>query len=122
MSGVRCWIARMLAVAAVAGALPTVVGGAAAQDGAESTYLRYHEAVRAAERCRDRSFGTPEHARMAAYIDDRTGGGLTAGRQLELIEDAKRKVDQAVDAQGCAAGVAESLALFDTELAPLVAE
>jgi hypothetical protein len=118
-------IRRWLAAVAVAGAAASALAGAptaVAQDAAESTYLDYHKAIHAAERCRrDHPFGSPEQSRMADYIDGRIDFAIATGRRLQLIEAAKRDVDTLVDGQGCSGDIAGFLAVFDAELAPLLA-
>lgn len=121
MARVGHWLASILVAAAVVGSLAGAPP-AAAQAAADETYLQYQRAIRAGERCRrDQPFGTPEHRPMSDYIDGKIGFALSAGRRLQLIEEAKREVDRIVDRQGCAAeDLAESLALYDSELAPLL--
>jgi hypothetical protein len=119
MSAVRRWLVSIVIVAG-GGAVPgaTVV---LAQDSAESTYVRYHQVIHAAERCRlDFPFGSSEQSSMARYIDAKVNNAISAGRRLSLIEQAKRDVDKVVDAHGCSSDVADLLAVYDKELAPLL--
>jgi hypothetical protein len=120
MSAVRRWLVSM----AIAAAGAAVVPGAAtvlAQDPVESTYVHYHRVIHAAERCRlDFPFGSPEQSSMARYIDAKVNNEISAGRRLTLIEKAKHEVDKLVDAHGCSSDVADLLAVYDKELAPLL--
>jgi hypothetical protein len=87
----------------------------------EDTYLRYHRAIVAAEQCAHQKFGTPEQSRFATYIDGKLGTDLSAGRKLTLIEQAKTEVGDLVEKKGCGdPDVADLLALYDAELAPLL--
>ena len=121
MSMARDLHAATRACAAAAAILLSPI--AVAQDPLEATYLRYQRAIHAAELCRDGTFGTPEHTRMAGYIDIAINYGIATGRRLTLIEQAKGKVHDLVTGQGCAdSEVGELLAIFDAEFAPLLAE
>jgi hypothetical protein len=110
-----------MAVAAAAWAPGPVA--ALADDTAEATYLHYHKAIHAAERCRrDSRFGLPELSRMASYIEVKVNNAISAGRRLSLVEKAKRDVDKLVNGNGCSNDVADLLAVYDEELAPLLAQ
>jgi hypothetical protein len=92
-----------------------------AADVPEETYLRYHRAIVVAEQCAHQKFGTPEQSRFATYIDGKLGTDLSAGRKLSLIEQAKTEVNGLVEKKGCGdPDVADMLALYDAELAPLL--
>jgi hypothetical protein len=112
-----------MAVAAAAAAWAPGPIAALAGDPAEATYLRYHKAIHAAERCRlDSRFGLPELSRMASYIEAKVNNAISAGRRLTLVEKAKRDVDKLVKGSGCSDEVADLLAVYDEELAPLLAQ
>jgi hypothetical protein len=120
MSAMRRWLVPMVVAATVGWAM---AGRTAvlAEDPAEATYLRYHKVIHAAERCRlDFPFGSAEQSRMAGYIDAKVNNAISAGRRLSLIEKAKHDVDKLVDAHGCSRDVADLLAVYDKELAPLL--
>jgi hypothetical protein len=122
MAAVRRWLVPMAVAAAVGGAICSPVT-VLAEDPAETTYLHYHKVIHAAERCRlDFPFGSPEQSRMAGYIDAKVNNEISAGRRLSLIERAKHDVDKLVDAHGCSRDVADLLAVYDNELAPLLAQ
>jgi hypothetical protein len=121
MSAMRHVLVPVVAVAAAAAwaiFCPPVV---MAQDQVETTYLHYHRVIHAAERCRlDFPFGSTEQSRMAGYIDAKVNNEISAGRRLSLIEKAKHDVDKLVDAHGCSSDIADLLAVYDKELAPLL--
>lgn len=122
MSVVRRWLVPMVVAAAVGGAIPGATTVLAA-DPAEATYLHYRKVIHAAERCRlDFPFGSAEQLSMARYIDAKVDNAISAGRRLSLIEQAKRDVDKLVDAHGCSRDVADLLAVYDAELAPLLTQ
>lgn len=96
---------------------------ALADDTVEATYLHYHKVIHAAERCRlDSRFGLPELSRMAGYIEAKVNNAISAGRRLTLVEKAKHDVDKLVNGSGCSNDVADLLAVYDKELAPLLAQ
>ncbi len=120
MSAMRRWLVPMV-IAAVAGGAIAGATAVPAADPAEATYVHYRKVIHAAERCRlDFPFGTSEQTRMAVYIDAKVDNAISAGRRLSLIEQAKRDVDKLVDAKGCGSDVADLLAVYDAELAPLL--
>lgn len=113
----RRWLLAML----VAAAIPGVTATARAEDPAEETYVHYRKAIHAAERCRlDFPFGSAEQSRMTGYIDAKVDHAISAGRRLTLIETAKSDVNKLVDEHGCGHDVADLLAVYDKELAPLL--
>jgi hypothetical protein len=106
LSVVSPWLASMAVAGTLAGVAPGVMISFA-QDTVEATYVRYHKAIRAAERCRrDLPFGSSEQSRMADYFDGKTDVVIATRRRLQLIEQAKRDVDKLVDNQGCTGDVA----------------
>jgi hypothetical protein len=112
------WLLRGLVAAAFVGAGAFTVHAA---DAPEDTYLRYHRAIVAAEQCAHQKFGTPEHERLNTYIDGKLTTALSAGRKLTLIEQAKTEVGDLVEKKGCGdPDVADLLALYDEELAPVL--
>jgi hypothetical protein len=114
----RSWLLRGLLAAALVG---TGAFSVRAADVPEDTYLRYHRAIIAAEQCAHQKFGTPEHERFDTYIVGKLGTDLSAGRKLTLIEQAKTEVVDLVEKKGCGdPDVADLLALYDAELAPLL--
>lgn len=121
MTAVRRWLLAMLIAAGTAAAIPGVTAAARAEDPAEARYVHYRKVIHAAERCRlDFPFGTPEQSRMAGYIDAKVDHAISAGRRLTLIEKAKSDVNKLVDKHGCGHDVADLLAVYDKELAPLL--
>lgn len=120
MPAVRPWFLSVMVGAAAAAWVPEPTA-ALADDTAEATYLHYHKVIHAAERCRlDSRFGLPELSRMASYIETKVNNAISAGRRLTLVEKAKRDVDKLVDGDGCSNDVADLLAVYDEELAPLL--
>jgi hypothetical protein len=116
----RRWAAL---VVAVAGAALSPSRDGTAQDAAEAAYLRYQRAIHAAAVCRHRDFSVPDDARMARYIDDKVNHAIASGKRLTLIEQAQLEIDQLVERKGCqSAEAGEIMAVFDTELAPLLHE
>jgi hypothetical protein len=112
------WLLRGWLAAALVGTGAFTVHAA---DAPEDTYLRYHRAIVAAEQCAHQKFGTPEHERFDSYIEGKLATGLSAGRKLTLIEQAKSEVGDLVEKKGCGdPDVADLLALYDEELAPLL--
>ena len=120
-----------LAVAAAAFAFRP----ASAQDATEQTFVRYHAAIHAAEVCEQRKLeqdglDDPDAARikanqesMAAVINGKVMGEISAGRRLQLIEEAKRIVDDVAEKKGCDSPEAQDwLALFHAELEPVLVE
>jgi hypothetical protein len=94
---------------------------AQADEAAEATYVRYHQAIRAAVHClrNDVEFDQPEQHRMGAVIDQDVGFGVGAGRRLTLIEQAKSEMRDMVQKWGCKSDkLAPHLALFHEKLEP----
>lgn len=84
----------------------------------EETYVLYHEAIVAAERCRDLEFDQSQHSAMARVINSKVHHDIGAKR-LNLIATAKAEVN-AMTSGGCAGKpeVDRLLGLFDSELQP----
>ena len=84
----------------------------------EQTYVLYHKAIIAAERCRDLDFDQQQHSAMARVINSKISHDIGAKR-LNLIATANNEVNTRTSG-GCAgkADVAEWLAIFDSELKP----
>lgn len=84
----------------------------------ERTYVLYHKAIVAAERCRGLDFDQQQHSAMAKVINSKIGHDIGAKR-LNLIATANNEVG-ARTSGGCAGkeDVAEWLAIFDAELKP----
>lgn len=84
----------------------------------EETYVLYHKAIFAAERCYDIDFDQEQHSAMAKVINDKIDHDIGAKR-LNLIATAKHEVGPRTSG-GCAGkeDVAEWLSLFDAELRP----
>ncbi|MCG8354906.1 MAG: hypothetical protein MI920_04985 [Kiloniellales bacterium] len=87
---------------------------------AEATYSRYHRSIEAAKLCRKMSFDQDAHSRMAGVIHARIEHKIGAKR-LRLLTAAQREAKDMVKKQGCdGAEVMELLALFDSDLAPVL--
>lgn len=84
----------------------------------EETYVLYHKAIVAAQRCRDLEFDQAQQSAMAKVINAKINHDIGAKR-LNLIATAKNEVGKRTSG-GCAGkdDVAQWLALFDTELKP----
>jgi len=87
---------------------------------AEATYSRYHRSIEAAKLCRKMDFDQDAHSRMAGVIHARIEHKIGAKR-LPLMTAAQREAKDMVKKQGCeGVDVAELLALFDSDLAPVL--
>lgn len=97
----------------------------------EALFTRYHQAIHAAAYCEherleqdgaddpDAAEAQEAQERMAAVINSKIMGAISAGRRLSLIEEAKAEVDQVVASQGCDSDQAKDwLALFYSDLEP----
>lgn len=86
--------------------------------GNEQTYVLYHKAIAAAERCRDLEFDQQQHSAMAKVINSKIDHDIGAKR-LNLMATANNEVNERTSG-GCAGkdDVAEWLAIFDAELKP----
>ena len=84
----------------------------------EKTYVLYHKAIIAAERCRDLDFDQQQHSAMARVINGKIAHDIGAKR-LNLIAAANNEVNTRTSG-GCAGkeDVAQWLSLFDSELKP----
>ena len=110
-------IAAALVSATVA--LGPAVAGELVTTENEATYLRYHVAIRAAERCNQMEFTQEQHSVLASYVSEQIGHDIGAKR-LRLIGEAKRQAEK-MTSGGCENDRAkETMALYDAELAPLV--
>jgi len=108
-------LAAFAAVAAPAFATPAF---AASEN--EQTYSRYHQAIEAAKLCRDLEFDQGDIDRMAGVIHAKIGGDIGAKR-LSLLTQAQQDARQLVQDKGCESSQVEALlALYDSELAPVV--
>ncbi|MEQ8816527.1 MAG: hypothetical protein RLO51_26060 [Thalassobaculum sp.] len=105
---------------AVAGLLASTVAVQAAADvmaptAAEMAYKDYHEGVYAAVECRGAVFTPADYQILESRIIQQSGGGVHAGRQLDLIEAAKSDIGKAMSHAGCGADeVKAALVRFDT--------
>lgn len=110
----------ILSALAVSCVLPR---SASADDANDATYLRYHRAINAEATCKHRDFGPSDDSRMASYIEGKVHHRIGPDRRVTLIEQARLEVDQLVEQRGCdSAAIKDLLAVFDAELAPLLAE
>ena len=97
-----------------------VFQSAQAQTANEETYSRYHQAIEAARLCRDLTFDQAQMDRMSAVISAAIGNDIGAKR-LSLLSQAKRDARDLVDKKGCQSPeVQQLLALYDSDLAPVV--
>jgi len=125
---------RVLAGALLLAAALAPAPRAAAQS-VEDTFLRYHAAIHAAVVCEQRkleqnSMSDPDASaiaanqeRMGAVINAKVNGEIAAGRRLQLIEDAKRMVEDVAQKKGCDSDEAKDwLGLFHTELEPVLVQ
>ncbi|MEX0922166.1 MAG: hypothetical protein WD489_00840 [Rhodovibrionaceae bacterium] len=84
----------------------------------EETYVLYHKAIVAAERCRDLDFDQAQHSAMAKVINSKIAHDIGAKR-LNLIATAKNEAGK-MTSGGCAnkPEVDQWLAIYDSELKP----
>ena len=86
----------------------------------EAIYSRYHQAIEAAKLCRDLSFDQGDIDRMAGVIHAKIGGDIGAKR-LSLLTQAQEDARRLVEDKGCDSSEVEALlALYDSDLAPVV--
>jgi hypothetical protein len=124
-----------LAAAAFTVALGLAAAPAAAQDAMEQTFLRYHAAIHAAVVCEERRLEqtgledpdadriAANQERMGAVINGKVMGEISAGRRLQLIEEAKRAVEDEIHEKSCDSAQAQDwLGLFHAELEPAIVE
>lgn len=102
-------VAGLLAITAAANAAtPT-------PSAAEQSYRADHEGVYAAVECRGAVFTPADYQLLETRITERAGTAIHAGRQLEMIEAGKTRIDRAMSHAGCGADeVKAALARFDT--------
>ena len=107
----------------IAAATMLCAGGAAADDTEmEAKYRAYQEAIEATERCNKRDFTPAEQNALGEEINFQVDGAVGAGKRLSIIEDARKRMHDLIFRRGCDdPEVAESLALFDCDLAPALA-
>ena len=121
LSGTRMRSAMLIAAAVGAIALPQNRGTAA--DAFEGVYLHYQQAIHAEAVCKQRDFGTDDDTRLASYIEGKVHHRVGPDKRLTLIEQARLEIDQLVEQRGCdSPEIGELLAVFQAELAPLLAE
>lgn len=84
----------------------------------EKTYVLYHKAIVAAERCYDLDFDQAQHSAMARVINSKIDHDIGAKR-LNLIATAKADVGK-MTSGGCAGKpeVDRWLSLYEAELKP----
>ena len=112
-------VTRLTAAALVAGSMLGTAGFAAAQD-RNAMDSQYHQAIRAAEVCRDMKLDPATWSKVSTYIDQKINYEIPAGERLTLIETAKTDTRVLVEKKGCESDeVAALLSLYDTELASL---
>ena len=113
------FVTRLSAAALVAGSILGVVGFAAAQD-QTAIYSQYHQAIRAAELCRDMSLDPATWSKVSTYIDQKINYEIPAGERLTLIESAKSDARVMVWNKGCDSDEVKALlSLYDGELGSL---
>ena len=107
----------------IAAATMLWTGGVAADDTEmEAKYRAYQEAIQATERCEKREFTPAEQNALGEEINFQVDGAIGAGKRLTIVEDAKKHMHDLIFRRGCDdPEVAESLALFDSDLAPALA-
>ena len=102
------------------GALLAAATVALASPESEATYSRYHQAIEAARVCRDLTFDQGDVDAMAGVIHAKIGGDIGAKR-LSLLTQAQEDARKLVADKGCESSEVEALlALYDSELAPVV--
>ncbi len=104
-----------LAVAGLLGAtVAAQAAGMAAPTAAEQSYRDDHEGVYAAVECRGAVFTPADYQLLESRINERAGAAIHAGRQLEMIESGKTRIDRAMSHAGCGADeVKAALVRFD---------
>ena len=84
---------------------------------AEQSYLDYHFAIAAEEICTDTEFSQDQMTRLEMRVDALVGEDLSAGTSLNLIQDAKEKLNDLHSGGGCTdPKIAAGRAVFDSEL------
>jgi len=112
-------VTRLTAAALVAGSVLGTAGIAAAQD-MSAMYSQYHQAIRAAEVCREMSLDPATWSKVSTYIDQKINYEIPAGQRLTLIEAAKTDTRVLIGKKGCDSDeVASLLSLYDSELGSL---
>ena len=108
---------RLSAAVLVAGSVLGVAGIAAAQD-QTAIYSQYHQAIRAAEVCREFTLDPAAWTKVSTYIDKKINYEIPAGERLTLIEAAKTDTRELVWNKGCDSDEVKALlSLYDAELA-----
>ena len=111
------FVIRLSAAALVAGSVLGVAGLAAAQD-QTAIYSQYHQAIRAAEACREVTLDPATWSKVSTYIDKKINYEIPAGERLTLIEAAKTDTRELVWNKGCDSDEVKALlSLYDAELA-----
>jgi hypothetical protein len=114
------------------------IGAAQAQtddDPVENEYLDYHRGIYAAVLCEgagleQKSVGDPDaqqlaaaHEKLAQAIADSVGDEISAGRRIQLIEQAKSEILELKQKNGCGdPEIKRVLDIYHTELEPALQE
>jgi hypothetical protein len=113
----KSFVIRLSAAALVAGSVISSAAFASAQD-QTAIYSQYHQAIRAAEACRDFKLDPAAWSKVSSYIDKKINYEIPAGERLTLIEAAKTDTRELVWNKGCDSDEVKTLlALYDSELA-----
>jgi len=107
-------VAGLLAGTVAAQAAGMAAPSAATPTAAEQSYRADHEGVYAAVECRGAVFTPADYQVLESRINERAGAAIHAGRQLEMIEAGKTRIDRAMSHAGCGADeVKAALMRFD---------
>lgn len=113
----KSFVIRLSAAALVAGSVMGAAGFAAAQD-QTAIYSQYHQAIRAAETCREMTLDPAAWSKASTYIDKKINYEIPAGQRLTLIEAAKSDTRVLIWNMGCDSDEVKALlGLYDAELA-----
>ncbi|MEM8915474.1 MAG: hypothetical protein AAGC83_06540 [Pseudomonadota bacterium] len=112
---------KTLALSVVAGSL-FIAGSATAQDTpGEETFYEMNKAVAAATKCSGVELSRDQHNVVQSHIAEAAGEAIGPGKRLTLIRKAKDRIHKLSSVKGCGqAEVAESLALYESDLAGLL--
>ncbi len=98
---------------------PQLARADAKDDAMEPVWLRYWEAIAAAQQCEDRKFTSPDYDAMVHVINRKVDFAIGAGPRTHLITVAKDNVWDLVFKYGCKdPRTVDMLNLFHTDLEP----